>query len=227
LAGKPSKRSGASWLGNWQLGGSEGFAMVKDADASGIRGLDRARIRLGCLQPGPGKVPGTNGILSMAQQTKRGHVYVISNIGSFGENVYKIGMTRRRDPLDRVRELGDSSVPFDFDVHAMITSDDAPTLEKQLHKHFVLNQVNKVNHRKEFFRATIAEIREELEKLGLQAQWTLVAEATEYRETLAIEKLISSSAEKREAWINRQLLLLEDSEGVEIESPLGDEDAES
>jgi hypothetical protein len=109
----------------------------------------------------------------------------------------------------------------------MITSDDAPTLEKQLHKHFVLNQVNKVNHRKEFFRATIAEIREELEKLGLQAQWTLVAEATEYRETLAIEKLISSSAEKREAWINRQLLLLEDSEGVEIESPLGDEDAES
>jgi hypothetical protein len=140
--------------------------------------------------------------------------------------VYRIGMTRRRDPLDRVRELGDSSVPFDFDVHAMITSDDAPTLEKQLHKHFVLNQVNKVNHRKEFFRATIAEIREELEKLGLQAQWTLVAEATEYRETLAIEKLISSSAEKREAWINRQLLL-EDSEGVEIESPLGDEDAES
>jgi DNA repair exonuclease SbcCD ATPase subunit len=71
---------------------------------------------------------------SMAQQTKSGHVYVISNIGSFGEDVYKIGMTRRLEPLDRVKELGDASVPFIFDVHAMMYSEDAPSLENTLHK---------------------------------------------------------------------------------------------
>jgi hypothetical protein len=74
--------------------------------------------------------------LSMAQQTKRGHVYIISNIGSFGENVFKIGMTRRLEPTDRVRELGDASVPFQFDIHSMIFSDEAPTLENELHKAF-------------------------------------------------------------------------------------------
>jgi hypothetical protein len=72
--------------------------------------------------------------LSMAQQTKRGHVYIISNVGSFGESVFKIGLTRRLEPLDRVRELGDSSGPFEFDVHALIFSDDAPALEHQLHR---------------------------------------------------------------------------------------------
>lgn len=92
--------------------------------------------------------------LSMAQQTKSGHVYIISNIGSFGENVYKIGMTRRLEPLDRVRELGDASVPFPFDVHAMIYCEDAPKLETELHRFFVQNQVNKVNPRKEFFLDT-------------------------------------------------------------------------
>lgn len=83
--------------------------------------------------------------LSMAQQTKAGHVYVISNVGSFGEDVYKVGMTRRLEPLDRVKELGDASVPFAFDVHAMIWCDDAPALEHTLHKRFVQAQVNKVN----------------------------------------------------------------------------------
>ncbi|EKM30714.1 chromosome segregation ATPase family protein, partial [Vibrio harveyi] len=73
---------------------------------------------------------------SMAEQTKQGHVYVISNIGSFGEDIYKIGMTRRLEPMDRVKELGDASVPFTFDVHAMIHTDDAPTLEKKLHEVF-------------------------------------------------------------------------------------------
>ena len=68
--------------------------------------------------------------VSLAQQTKKGHVYIISNIGSFGEDVFKIGLTRRWDPLDRVRELGDASVPFGFDVHAMILAEDAPKLER-------------------------------------------------------------------------------------------------
>lgn len=145
--------------------------------------------------------------ISMAQQTRRGHVYIISNIGSFGEHVYKIGLTRRLEPLDRVKELGDSSVPFDFDVHALILSDDAPALEHRLHKHFLLNQVNKVNHRKEFFRAGLADIRREIEALGIEAKWTMLAEAREYRETLAIEKAVETDPAAREAWINRQLTL--------------------
>ena len=94
--------------------------------------------------------------LSMAQQTRAGHVYVISNVGSFGEDVYKrIGLTRRLEPMDRIRELGDASVPFDFDVHAMVTSDDAPALERELQRRFVRQQVNKVNARKEFFRVKL------------------------------------------------------------------------
>lgn len=153
--------------------------------------------------------------ISMAEQTKRGHVYIISNVGSLGENVYKIGLTRRLEPMDRVRELGDSSVPFEFDVHAMIFSEDAPALESQLHNHFVLMQVNKVNHRKEFFRADLSHIREEVEKFGLSAKWTMAAEAREYRETLAIERAIKEDPAKRDAWVNRQLEL----EQVQVNEP--------
>jgi hypothetical protein len=145
--------------------------------------------------------------LSMAQQTKRGHVYVISNVGSFGEDVYKIGLTRRLDPLDRIRELGDSSVPFDFDVHALIFAEDAPGVETQLHRHFVLKQLNKVNHRKEFFCVTLKEIRDEITSLGLTASWTMTAAAKEYRESQAIEKMIAENPLAREAWLKRQLLL--------------------
>jgi len=155
--------------------------------------------------------------LSMAQQTKRGHVYIISNVGSFGEHVYKIGVTRRLEPFDRVRELGDSSVPFEFDVHAMIFSEDAPTLENQLHRHFVLMQMNKVNHRKEFFKVDLAHIKEEVEKFGLTAKWTMAAQAQEYHESMTIEKAIKEDPTKRDAWIKRQLLL-------EPASTLGEED---
>ena len=127
--------------------------------------------------------------LSMAQQTRRGHVYVISNVGSFGEEVFKIGMTRRLEPMDRVKELGDASVPFSFDVHAMIYSEDAPALEKELHRKFDLNSVNKVNPRKEFFRTTVAEIKQAVEQQGVSdVHWTLKAEAAEYRESIAIAK---------------------------------------
>ncbi|MGF1710104.1 DUF4041 domain-containing protein [Vibrio kagoshimensis] len=127
--------------------------------------------------------------LSMAQQTRRGHVYVISNVGSFGEEVFKIGMTRRLEPMDRVKELGDASVPFSFDVHAMIYSDDAPTLEKELHRQFNERSVNKINPRKEFFRTTVAEVKQAVEQQGLnEVHWTMKAEAAEYRESIAIEK---------------------------------------
>jgi len=143
--------------------------------------------------------------LSMAQQTRSGHVYVISNLGSFGENVYKIGLTRRLEPLDRVRELGDASVPFEFDVHAMIPSEDAPTLERALQKLFVRQQMNKVNARKEFFRVPIAEIRKEAEKLGCEAKWTMTAECREYNETLALERKMAEHSVDEDAWVREQL----------------------
>jgi hypothetical protein len=143
--------------------------------------------------------------LSMAQQTRRGHVYVVSNVGSLGEDVYKIGLTRRLEPMDRIRELGDSSVPFEFDVHAMIFAEDAPALEHQLHRHFLLSQVNKVNPRKEFFRVDLAHIREEIEKLGVAAQWTMTAKAQEYRESQKIDSVLRENPAAREAWIRRQL----------------------
>lgn len=163
--------------------------------------------------------------LSMAQQTKKGNVYIISNIGSFGERVYKIGLTRRLDPKERVRELGDSSVPFEFDVHALIEADDAPALEHRLHKHFVLYQVNKVNHRKEFFRCDLAVIRSEVETLGLTATWTMTAAAQDYRETLVIEKQIADDPLAKQRWIDRQYDLEDaedDSAGELVGTAAGD-----
>jgi hypothetical protein len=142
---------------------------------------------------------------SMAELTKSGHVYIISNIGSFGEDVYKIGMTRRLEPMDRVRELGDASVPFAFDVHAMIWTEDAPTLETKLHKQFALSQLNKVNYRKEFFRVSLQAIRDELEKEEMEIKWTMTAEAREYRESLAIEESLKNNPEAQKAWLEREL----------------------
>uniref|UniRef100_UPI003F6C75E5 DUF4041 domain-containing protein n=1 Tax=Pasteurella multocida TaxID=747 RepID=UPI003F6C75E5 len=126
--------------------------------------------------------------ISQAQLTKSGHVYVISNIGSFGQDVFKIGMTRRLEPLDRIRELGDASVPFSFDVHAMIYSENAPALEYELHKAFINKQINKVNPRKEFFKVSLAEIKAKAEKLGAEVEFTMVAEAREFYESQALEK---------------------------------------
>jgi len=121
---------------------------------------------------------------SMAEQTRKGHVYVISNIGSFGENIYKIGLTRRLEPLDRVKELGDASVPFIFDVHAMIYVDDAPALERALHNKFTSKRVNAVNMRKEFFNIELQEIKQAVSEIaGLDAEFTTTAVAQDYYET--------------------------------------------
>jgi hypothetical protein len=126
--------------------------------------------------------------ISMAQLTKRGHIYIISNIGSFGEGIYKIGMTRRLDPIDRVDELGDASVPFKFDIHAIIKSDNAPELEKQLHNHFSESRVNKINLRREYFKVSLDEIEDYL-KENFQGEYDLILlpEAKEYRETIYLE----------------------------------------
>ncbi len=118
--------------------------------------------------------------MSRAQQTKSGHVYVISNIGSFGEGIYKIGMTRRLDPMDRIWELSDASVPFDFDVHAIIYTDDAPGLENELHRRFTDRRLNVVNQRKEFFHASIEEIAEVVRDRCGDIELTLMAEASEF-----------------------------------------------
>ncbi len=125
--------------------------------------------------------------IARAQLTKSGFVYVISNVGSFGEKVFKIGMTRRMEPMDRIYELGDASVPFAFDVHVMMFSDNAPELEGALHELFEPRRVNMVNRRKEFYREVeLTEIEEFVKKRGLSAQFIQVPEAKEYRETIAL-----------------------------------------
>lgn len=123
------------------------------------------------------------------QNAKAGYVYIISNIGSFGEEVFKIGMTRRLEPLERVNELGNASVPFVFDVHAMVFSDDAPKLENALHKAFEMYQVNKVNPRKEFFNVKLDEIARVIkENHNKTVEFTKLAAAEDYRKSLLISK---------------------------------------
>lgn len=112
---------------------------------------------------------------------RAGYVYVISNVGAFGHNMVKIGMTRRLEPLDRVRELGDASVPFPFDVHAIYFSNDAVTLENELHHAFADFRVNRVNERREFFFATPVQVRDILtEKVGNLLEFTEQPESTQY-----------------------------------------------
>ena len=125
---------------------------------------------------------------AMAEITKSGYVYIISNIGSFGEDVVKIGLTRRLNPDDRVRELGDASVPFRFDTHAMIYAEDAPTLEAALHNEFSDRRINAANLRKEFFEVTLAEVEEAVRMLAPNASFFKDREAQEWHETLALRE---------------------------------------
>ena len=111
--------------------------------------------------------------------------YHIPNIGAFGENVFKIGMTRRLEPRERIDELGDASVPFTFDTHALIFSDNAPALESKIHAHFEKARLNKINNKKEFFRASIAEIHQVVrEHYDKTVDFVEVAPAQQYRESL-------------------------------------------
>lgn len=125
--------------------------------------------------------------ISQAELTRFGHVYVLSNEGSFGLNVFKIGMTRRLDPQDRVDELGSASVPFRFDVHAIIKSDDAPALEQKLHAALEPHRLNLVNHRKEYFRVPLEKIADLVAQHHGAISLTRTAEAVEYRKSLAIK----------------------------------------
>lgn len=132
-------------------------------------------------------------VLQREQNTRAGFVYIISNIGSFGERVFKIGMTRRLEPMDRIAELSSASVPFPFDVHALIFSEDAPGLETVLHQHFDTARVNKINPRKEFFRVDLDEIKQVvLEHHNATVKFVDIPDAMEYRETLKKESESSS-----------------------------------
>lgn len=129
---------------------------------------------------------------SMAEQTKKGHVYVISNIGSFGEGIYKIGLTRRLEPMDRVKELGGASVPFSFDVHAMVYVEDAPALEAALHREFSSYRVNAVNFRKEFFRTSLDSIKNAVERIaGKETEFKTTVAAEEYYESRRLQRNVA------------------------------------
>ncbi len=150
------------------------LAEAKDEHSAEIEAL---RARLAEAEEKERKV-------SQAQLTKSGYVYVISNIGSFGDKVFKIGMTRRLEPLDRVKELGDASVPFPFDVHMMISSEDAPTLENALHRALHKLRINKMNPRKEFFKTEIEALYELVKEHHGEIEYVADAEALEYRHSL-------------------------------------------
>lgn len=133
--------------------------------------------------------------ITALQNGKAGNIYIISNLGSFGENMFKIGMTRRQDPQDRVNELSDASVPFKFDVHSFIFSDDAVTLEHKIHTALNDKRVNKVNLRKEFFYSTVDELEQLVYKLDPTANFTKTMIAEEYRQSLSTDEIYSVTAE--------------------------------
>ncbi|PYZ94882.1 hypothetical protein CR194_04985 [Salipaludibacillus keqinensis] len=119
---------------------------------------------------------------------RAGYVYVISNLGSFGENVFKVGMTRRLNPLDRIDELGNASVPFKFDIHAMVFSDNAVDLEQKIHERLTPNRINKINLRKEFFSSDINNLQAIVQDIDSTVEFTTTLAAEEYRQSLSIEQ---------------------------------------
>jgi len=136
--------------------------------------------------------------ITALQNGKAGNVYVISNLGSFGDNVFKIGMTRRLDPLDRVNELGSASVPFKFDVHSFIFSEDAVGLETKLHRMLNNKRVNKVNMRKEFFYSTVDELEDLVHKIDPTAEFSKTMIAEEYNQSLSTNEVYTSEITENE-----------------------------
>ena len=147
------------------------------------------------------------GVEEREANIRAGYVYVISNFGSFGEHMIKIGLTRRLEPMDRVRELGDASVPFNFDVHALIFSHDAVGLETVLHQAFVDRRVNLVNQRREFFYATPGDVREALEIIGGQQllEFHEVPEAADWRASGGAQRLTELFGQRSKAVVDRAI----------------------
>lgn len=164
---------------------------LKDLEARLVKATsdeDRAALKakIDEIEAGKAALDGEEKLIDYREgNAKAGYVYVISNLGAFGEGVYKIGMTRRLDPMERVDELGDASVPFWFDVHAMVFSDNAPSLEAKLHERFAAGRLNKINGRKEFFRASIEEIEAVIRQhYDPVVEVVREAAAEQYRESL-------------------------------------------
>ena len=163
--------------------------LVETQNAQGKK-LDELNAKVAVLQAQLEDAKAKERAISQAQITKAGYVYVISNVGSFGSDIYKIGMTRRLEPMERIEELGDASVPFSFDVHAIIYHENAPELERILHEKFRTRSVNKINPRKEFFNVTLDEIEAEVKKHNGNVTFTKKAEAQEWRQSQSMAKLI-------------------------------------
>lgn len=159
--------------------------LANEADAEKLAALQARILELEQMQS---KVAEEKEEILKRANGKAGYVYVISNLGAFGENKFKIGMTRRLEPMDRIDELSNASVPFRFDVHALIFSDDAVTLEKQLHEQLDEKRVNKVNMRKEFFETTITELEDIVTTLDPTVEFRPTLAAQEYRQTLALNQ---------------------------------------
>lgn len=162
--------------------------------------------------------------LTIAQQTSKGRIYIISNVGSFGDGVYKIGLTRR-PANERVDELSSASVPFEFDIHAVIETDHAPRLEYKIHQQFLPMRMNKINLRKEFFRVGLNDIRQAVEKLAQgrdfigTVTWTEKAKAQQYYESLDIEH----DPAVQDKWLKRARLLAERRERATLRSVVEDD----
>jgi hypothetical protein len=153
-------------------------ALAALRDRGDVAGADQAAAKLAEIRDA------LDGVTRRAANARAGHVYVISNIGAFGEDIVKIGMTRRPDPMDRVRELGDASVPFHYDVHAMVFSEDAVGLESYLHDRLADRRINLVNMRRDFFRVRPAEVRDILARLDASiVRWVDEPEALEWRQS--------------------------------------------
>ena len=136
--------------------------------------------------------------IATLQNGKAGNVYVISNLGSFGDEVFKIGMTRRMEPQERIDELGDASVPFPFDVHSFIFSDDAAALEHRIHDILNDRRVNKVNLRKEFFHISLDELESLVSNLAPTAEFKRTMLAEQYRQSLSIDKIVEASIDSED-----------------------------
>lgn len=183
-------------------------ASLESADASKA---DALNVRIQELETQLSEVDKKKEEIAKLQHGKAGYVYVISNLGSFGDDVFKIGMTRRLEPQERIDELGSASVPFPFDVHSFIFSDNAPDLEYNIHKILNDKRMNKVNYRKEFFKVSLDELEKIVYDLQPTAEFNRTMLAEQYKQSLDIEKGIASAFET----INEELDNLdEDDEAV-------------
>jgi hypothetical protein len=144
--------------------------------------------RISELESQIGEIEDKREQIASLENGKAGYVYIISNIGSFGDDVYKIGMTRRMEPMDRINELGSASVPFPFDVHGLVFSDDAVSLEHDLHTIFNNQRVNKVNLRKEFFKVSLDDIEKVVDERCPSAEFKRTALAEQYRQSISMSE---------------------------------------